>query len=67
MALESVKKGVSEDIETGNDLVGGLKAEPADISKEYRVLRIFPGTRHFVLMDYHLVGRLKKAFFCLTR
>ena len=32
------QKGVNEDIETGNDLVGGLKADPASN-------RILPGTR----------------------
>ena len=47
------QKGVNEDIETGNDLVGGLKAEPAPD-------QIFPGTRlatsSLVRISYHLVG-----------
>ena len=55
------QKGVNEDIETGNDLVGGFKAEPASS-------RIFKALDSPLRLDRISSGwTFKKAFVCLIR
>ena len=55
------QEGVNEDIETGNDLLGGFKAEPASS-------RIFKAFDSPLRLDRISSGwTFKKAFVCLIR